>query len=167
MRNIGRIGEHEMEGIKLPERVRGENKTTRQKEAKLIQVLATHLGYSGYQFPPRSGKYRIDGYLTKDDGTITGWVEAKWYDDGKHPYCAVNATKYLELQDLAREFSVPSYFVCRRQGGWGFSTINNGIWNKHSVSLRIGGGTPAHRPPNDDDIEPLVFMDKDGFQWFK
>ena len=172
-----------MADLAVSGRTLGETEWTRQRERQLIKTLAARLSsvqkrpiyfeqlppyfqdnYSGTQLS--GAKYKIDGYLFDNTKTIVGWVEAKWYGDNKAPYCAINVPKFLELCNLSRELNIPSYFVCRRSGAWGYCVIcDYGFTIGHRVEQ--GGGTPKHREKNHDDVEPLVFLNKDEFLWFE
>lgn len=144
-------------------RTRGESPESRKKELQLLRTLAGHLGFGYQQFPPSSGKYRIDGCVLVDR-FVMGWVEAKWYP-GKSGFCALNVPKFDELIRLSETSCKPSYFVYRIEGRCGFIKLHDGFNLTFEPVVQLAGGTPDHRAANDDDIEPLVMLPKEKTEW--
>ena len=143
--------------------VRRETQTDRTKEHKLLEAMAGHLECN-FKQNPNTHKYSIDGWFySKTEnpakGLMLGWAECKWYTGKAH--CFLNVAKYSELMNLSLHSGLPSYFIVREPGRWGYInlTYELGTMCVHE------GGTPAGREPNEDDIEPLIKLDSDSIRW--
>ena len=145
-------------------RHRGETPLSRKRELKLIRAIAGYMGVDYGQVPPDSGKYLIDGWLHKN-GRVVAWLECKWTSDGSRCFAHLNAPKFAELCLLAALYKCHSYYIVREEGKWGYAIIHDGSRCMFDREVRITGGTPAHRPPNDDDIEPCVKIPKSEITW--
>jgi hypothetical protein len=77
----------------------------------------------------------------------------------------LNVPKYAELINLSEMTGLPSYFVFREQGKWGYIVLHTGSNKAATFSVIQTGGTPKGRTPNPDDIEPLIKFDKSCIQW--
>ena len=146
--------------------IKRETPDDRKREERLLQVMAKHLGLS-YKQNPNTNKYRIDGWFYHDQGSgkglLAGWAECKWYT-GK-PHLFLNVPKYMELINLAESSGVPSYFIFRKEGAWGYAVLHDGYKRSAQVMGVIDGGTPFGREPNEDDIEPLMVVISDSVRW--
>ena len=140
------------------------------REEKLLRIMSEHLGCHYWQ-NPNLIKYRLDGWFYKpkfegdNKGSMVGCAECKWYGDGKTAFCALNVPKYAELINLSEMTGLPSYFVFREQGKWGYIVLHTGSNKAATFSVIQTGGTPKGRTPNPDDIEPLIKFDKSCIQW--
>jgi hypothetical protein len=142
----------------------------RTREKKLLRIMSEHLGCSFWQ-NPNLVKYRLDGWFYNESyngsckGDMIGWAECKWYGDNKTAFCALNVPKYMELINISSLTKLPSYFIFREQGRWGYLILHNGVQTIAEFTVVQTGGTPKGRPPNPDDIEPLIKFDKSYVQW--
>jgi hypothetical protein len=144
-----------------------ETEADRSKELKLLRVMADHL-QCNYKQNPNTYKYAIDGWFySKTDnpqkGLMMGWAECKWYSAKAH--CFLNVAKYSELMGLSRCSVLPSYFVVREPGRWGYLELHDGFNQLGEVICVHEGGTPKGREPNEDDIEPLIKLNSDLIKW--
>jgi len=141
-----------------------ENNDDLRKQERLFEVFSEKLGLDYIQFPSTGKKYRIDGCLySLDDGSVRAWVECKWYSGNAH--CFLNPPKYNELIILGGLYKIPSYLVFREFDRWGYICLHDGDRVFCDYKLRVSGGTPQGRIPNNDDIEPLVCLNKDKIIW--
>lgn len=146
-----------------------ENSSDRIKEQKLLGSMADFLKCN-YMQSPNLKKYRIDGWFHKGEqstsrGEMIGWAECKWYGDGKKAFCALNVPKYMELIHLSETTLLPSYFIFREQGKFGYIVIHDGVMHRAKFTVWQTGGTAKGRTPNSDDIEPLIMFDKQEIKW--
>lgn len=146
-------------------RVRGENSETLQKEKQLLKTLASNLNYRSYQTPKNSAKYLFDGFLYDNENYISGIVEAKWYGDNKNAFCWMNVAKFNQMISISEKLLIPSLFVYRETGRCGFIEFHNGRGLTFEPFAKLCGGTPDHREPNDDDVEPLIQLAKQKTIW--
>ena len=141
-----------------------ETKEDLNKQRRLLEVFSKLCGFDFNQFSSFSKKYRIDGYLydkrTKD---IVSWVECKWYSGKAH--CFLNVPKFKELVSLSQLTELPSYLLFRENKKWGYILIHDGKQIACNYSVKLLGGTPEGRVPNEDDIEPLVVLNKKNIMW--
>ena len=135
-----------------------ETEEDKRKQRRLFEVFAKHKGMNFKEFSPKSGKYRIDGFLYNHNNTITAWVECKWYNGKAHLY--LNVAKYNELISLSNISDAPSYLLFREGNRWGFVKIGD-----CGGKIKLAGGTPKGRKPNKDDVEPLVCLDREDIIW--
>jgi len=146
-----------------------ETQRDRHKENKLLYAMASHLGCQ-YKQSPNINKYRIDGWFYNNGisgNEMMGWAECKWYGDGKKAYCALNVPKYGELINLSKLTLLPSYFIFREEGRFGYIIVHDGTMHRAKFKVMQAGGTAKGRTPNADDIEPLIMFDKSEIKWGK
>ena len=141
-----------------------ETKEDLKKQRRLLEVFSNLCEVDFNQFPSFSKKYRIDGYLydkrTKD---IISGVECKWYNGKAH--CFLNVPKFQELVSLSSISGLPSYLLFREYDKWGYILIHDGKQIVCNYSVKLLGGTPNGRVPNEDDIEPLIALNKKDIVW--
>jgi len=141
-----------------------ETKTDLIKQKRLFEVFSKHLSSSYNQFSSSSKKYRIDGYCYNPvDTNIICWVECKWYN--KKAHCFLNVPKFKELITLSETTLLPSYLLFREYKRWGYIPLHNGRNIVCDYKVKLAGGTPEGRVPNDDDIEPLISLSRDNIVW--
>ena len=146
-----------------------ETPTDRVKEKKLLSAMASTLNCQ-YSQSPNLKKYRIDGWFhdgkdSTSKGKMLGWAECKWYGDGKTAFCALNVPKYMELVQLSLITMLPSYFIFREDGRFGYLVVHDGIMPRAKFDVMQDGGTAKGRTPNPDDIEPLIKFHKKHIVW--
>lgn len=139
-----------------------ETKEDLVKQKRLLEVFSKHIKSDFNQFNSFSKKYRIDGYCYRDKD-ITCWVECKWYN--KNAHCFLNVPKFNELIQLSKNTMLPSYLVFREYDRWGYILLHDGNNIVCNYTTKLIGGTPKGRIVNDDDIEPLIVLNKNNIEW--
>ena len=124
-----------------------ETSSDRSREQRLLAAMAKRLGCQ-YKQSPNLKKYRLDGWFHNGQdcdsrGEMIGWAECKWYGDGKTAFCALNVPKYAELINLSEMTGLPSYFVFREQGKWGYIVLHTSSNKAATFSVIQTGGTAA------------------------
>jgi hypothetical protein len=142
---------------------RRETKEDTDKQKRLFEVFSKKFNLKFNQFSSFSKKYRIDGYCYDDENKINCWIECKWYTNKAH--CFLNVPKFNELISLSELSKLPSYLLFREYDKWGFILLHNGKEIVCSYEIKRAGGTPKNRIENDDDIEPLIILNKKDVVW--
>ena len=132
------------------------------KQKRLFEVFSKHMGLKFNQFSSFSGKYRIDGYCYYGEN-ISCWVECKWYNNKAH--CFLNIPKFKELILFSKLTLLPSYLLFREYRKWGYILLHDGKSIVCDYKIKLMGGTPEGRKPNDDDIEPLIILNRANIVW--
>lgn len=132
------------------------------RQKRLFEVFSKRLNVKYKQFSSHSKKYRIDGFCYKNN-SIYSWVECKWYS--KKAHCYLNIPKFKELIQLSDITLLPSYFLFREYDKWGYILLHDGKNIVCNYTVKLAGGTPEGRAPNEDDIEPLIVLDKKNIVW--
>ena len=141
-----------------------ETKQDLKKQQRLFEVFSKRMNLSYNQFSSFSKKYRIDGYCYDDkDKKIACWIECKWYN--KKAHCFLNVPKFKELVKLSETTLLPSYLLFREHEKWGYILLHSGKNITCKYTVKLMGGTPKGRTPNDDDIEPLIILNKEDIVW--
>jgi len=135
-----------------------ETKQDRINQERLFKVFAEKKGWKYRMFPSTAKKYRIDGYFYDDKNNVKCWVECKWYS-GK-AYLMLNVPKYNELKSLTASTFYPSILLFREGDKWGWIVVGSS-----KPKIKVMGGTPKGRTPNEDDIEPLVVFNRSDIVW--
>ena len=134
------------------------------KQKRLLQVFSEKMDLEFNQFPSFSKKYRIDGYCyDKKTYNVVCWIECKWYNNKAH--CFLNVPKFNELIRLSELTKKPSYLLFREYDKWGYILLHDGFNITCSYSTKLSGGTPVGRVKNEDDLEPLIVLDKNNINW--
>ena len=60
---------------------------------------------------------------------------------------------------------LPSYLVFREYDRWGYILLHDGNNIVCNYTTKLIGGTPKGRIANDDDIEPLIVLNKNNIEW--
>ena len=135
-----------------------------KKQKRLLDVFSKKLNTNYNQFSSFSKKYRIDAYLYDEQHkNIRAWVECKWYNNKAH--CFLNVPKFKELISLSEMTNLPSYLLFREHNRWGYILLHDGLSVSCTYETKLLGGTPKGRVSNDDDVEPLVAINKRHIIW--
>ena len=137
----------------------------RRKQTRLFEVASKRNGLKFKQFKSSSNKFRIDGFFYDDDLNIKLWAECKWYSGKAHLY--LNMAKFNELVYLSEYSKCQSILLFREYDNWGFVVIHDGNKIKCDYEVKLLGGTPKGRVINDDDIEPLIKINRNNIIWGK
>jgi len=132
--------------------VKGETEESIKHERHMLGIFSRWSRSTVYNGHKAGHKYRFDAFLYRDK-EIVAIVESKRYSSDR--FFGLNLAKYQDMMEFYDRFDVIPIFLVSHDDRIGYINLANA-----RPVIRMCGGTPPHRGPNPDDIEPMAMFRK-------